>query len=95
MCRWVQSAMTFLYPYCFGTNSVSELCCTADFTLNEILGAQKYSCAWKGSLRVSCPASGLDQDQLQSQMRFHSQQKRLVPVRGEDMGFTKAELSQT
>jgi len=87
--------MAFFCPSRMGAKSPSGLCCTTDFTLDEILGAQKYFCAWKGPLKVPCPASSLEQDQLQSQMRFHSQKKRPAPIRGEDMGFAKAVLSHT
>lgn len=58
--QWVQPAMAFLCPFCFGAKSPSGLCCTTDFTLNEILGSQKYFCAWKGPLKVSCQAYGLE-----------------------------------
>lgn len=68
-------------------------CYTTDFPLTEMLGSQKYFCAWMGSVSVSSPASSSEQDQLQKQMRFHGWQKRLAPTTEEDTRLPKTALS--
>lgn len=61
-----------------------------DLTLNGTLGSHKHFYAWEGPPEVSFPASSLEQEWPQSQMRFYSWQERLDHMRERDMGFPKA-----